>query len=101
MEKIKWSDGFEYNSSAEKYIKRYNSSLGTWRDFCSTCGASVAWHSEKEAGQLDVAAGILRSEDGALARSWIEWSTTDVHFKEDAIDLELVKIVEKNLNNLC
>lgn len=100
MKRLRWADGAEYNSSAERFIKRYNSSPGTWRDFCSDCGASVTWHSDKEAGQADIAAGILRSEDGALARSWIDWQATEVSFKEDAVDRKFVEIVERNLSKL-
>lgn len=95
-----WSDGTGYESSAEKYVKKHNSSEGVWRDFCTTCGASVSWQSKKEPGEMDIAAGILRSPDGALAKSFIDWDTTKLHFAEDALDEALIRQVSENLKNI-
>ncbi|KAK5086901.1 hypothetical protein LTR05_004071 [Lithohypha guttulata] len=100
FEKVSWPDGSTYSEGATKYAKRFNSSEGTWRDFCPECGASVSWHSDKEAGQMDIAAGILRAEEGALARRWINWRTTKIHFTEDAVDAAQVQLLQDNLHNL-
>lgn len=49
---------------------------------------------------MDIAFGLLRSEDGALAKSWFNWRTHKVYYPEDAVDEELVQTVRENLKML-
>ena len=38
--------------------------------------------------ELDLAVGILRSEDGSMARSWLEWDWGRCSFAEECVDGE-------------
>ena len=51
----------------------YWSSEDGCRSFCSVCGASVFYTYEHRQEIVNVAAGILRAEEGALARRWLSW----------------------------
>ena len=78
-------------------LQQYQSSAGIFREFCSTCGATVFWHCEERPDLIDVSVGLLRSNTGALAEDWLEWETGRVSFKEDALDQELVTALELGL----
>jgi len=98
--KVVWGDGMVFDGSAHPSITRFQSSDHANRDFCSKCGASVLYTSSTQPGQLDVAFGLLRAKDGALAKSFIEWDTGKIHHQEDAFDKELLKRVKDNLGAL-
>jgi hypothetical protein len=78
-------------------LRKYQSSPGTFREFCSICGATVFWHCEERPHLIDVSVGLLRSETGARAEDWLEWETGRVSFKEEALDQELVSALELGL----
>jgi hypothetical protein len=80
-------------------LQQYQSSPGNFREFCSTCGATVFWHCDERPDLIDVSAGLLRSESGARAEDWLEWETGRVSFKEEALDQELVKALEVGLKH--
>ena len=71
-------------------LKRYDSSEGVYREFCSRCGATVFWHSDSRPGLIDVSAGLLDAEEGARAESWLGWKTERVSFQEEAQNKELI-----------
>jgi len=71
-------------------LKQYNSSERTYRDFCSTCGATVFWHDESRPKLIDVSAGLLDAAEGARAESWLEWRTNRVSFEEEALNKALI-----------
>lgn len=71
-------------------LKRYDSSEGTHREFCSKCGATVFWHSDSRPGLIDVSAGLLDAEEGARAESWLGWKTERVSFEEEAQNKDLI-----------
>lgn len=54
-------------------LRHYWSSEDGCRSFCSVCGASVFYTYEHRQEIVNVAAGILRAEEGALARRWLSW----------------------------
>lgn len=78
-------------------LKRYSHSKGAYRDFCSTCGATVFWHCDERPGILDVSAGLLDAEEGARAEDWFEWATEKVSFEECAQNKALVASVSRGL----
>lgn len=98
--KVVWGDGMAYDGSAHPSITRFQSSDHAHRDFCSKCGASVLYSSTRQPGLVDIAFGLLRAKDGALAKSFIEWDTGKIHHQEDALDQELLKHVKDNLGTL-
>jgi hypothetical protein len=56
----------------------YPSSPGVLRSFCGTCGATVFYSSDKRDPSdglqvVDVATGILRAPEGAMAEKWLTW----------------------------
>lgn len=71
-------------------LKQYNSSKGTYREFCSTCGATVFWHDETRSNLIDVSVGLLDAVEGARAESWLEWRTVRVSFEEEAQSKALI-----------
>lgn len=87
-------------------LGHYESSSGTCRDFCLTCGATVFWY-KLNTGTISVACGLLEPNvKGAVrAESCLDWekapkpvsddqsvwSPEVVWFSEDAIDAQFVK----------
>lgn len=60
--------------------KTYASSPGVLRSFCGTCGATVFYsHDERKHLKpgnwhiVDIATGILRAPEGAMAENWLTW----------------------------
>ena len=78
-------------------LKQYNSSPGCYREFCSTCGATVFWHCEERPELIDLSVGILRAPEGSRAEEWLEWWTDRVSFKEEAFDIRLANVLESRL----
>lgn len=60
----------------------YKSAKDVSRTFCSTCGASISYRREEEAGVVKVAAGLLEAQ-GSRAEDCVEW-IDEVHGLEDA-----------------
>lgn len=54
-------------------LKHYWSSADACRSFCSTCGASVFYSCDSRQDIVNVAAGLLRAEEGPMARRWLSW----------------------------
>ena len=71
-------------------LKRYDSSKGVYREFCSKCGATVFWHSDSRPDLIDVSVGLLDAEEGARAESWLGWKTERVSFEEEAQNKDLI-----------
>ena len=78
-------------------LKRYKSSEGTFREFCSRCGATVFWHCDQRPHLIDVSVGLLDAMEGARAETWLEWWTDRVSFEEDAHNRELVSRLSAGL----
>ncbi len=72
-------------------LKRYESSEGVQREFCSRCGATVFWHADRRPGIVDVSVGLLDAEEGARAEEWLEWETGRISFGEEALNKELIE----------
>jgi hypothetical protein len=81
-------------------LKQIESSDGCYREFCSTCGATVFWHCDFRPDLVDVSVGLLRASEGSRASTWLDWWTERVSFREDALDKKLVQQLEQNLSNL-
>ena len=50
--------------AGEELILRYKSSPGVERTFCSRCGSTLQFISQKNAGIIDVALGVLDDDPG-------------------------------------
>jgi hypothetical protein len=78
-------------------LRCYSSSPGVFRHFCRTCGAA-AFVTKDNQGWVDVAAGLLRAEEGARAGRWLEW--TELGFLEEATDQILVDGLRKEFRKI-
>lgn len=98
------SNLFRPNGSALTFdlgtLQSFESSPGATREFCRRCGATVFWHNTERPGVVDVSVGLLRAPDGVLARSWLKWWTERVSFAEEALDKQLINLLQSNLVNL-
>lgn len=70
------------------------------RSFCSGCGATVFWCDlsddvDDADGIVDISAGILRAESGAMAREWLEWSEGYISHEEEMLDKTQRECVKK------
>lgn len=54
-------------------LKHYWSSPEACRSFCADCGASVFYSCDSRQDIVNVAAGLLRAEEGSMARRWLSW----------------------------
>lgn len=100
FENIIWGDGAVYDGSPHQAITTYRSSDHASWDFCSKCGAAVFYRSSKRPERADVAMGIIRAEDGALARSLVRWDTEKTPHFEEAMEKTLLEITKSNLSKL-
>lgn len=78
-------------------LKRYESSQGTYRDFCSHCGATVFWSSEARPELINVSVGLLDAESGVRAEEWLEWCTERVSFQEIALNRGFISQLSEGL----
>lgn len=85
-------------------LRTYKSSENVMRSFCSVCGAIVFFalsepNQTAEEMLLDVAVGLLDAPEGARAEDWLEWCTSRLSFREDAVGRadSLADGVEKGL----
>lgn len=70
-------------------LKHYWSSHDTCRSFCGKCGAAISYWCAQRPEELDITVGILRSDDGSLARKWLGWVWGECSFSEESTNLEL------------
>jgi hypothetical protein len=61
------------------------------RSFCRTCGTAVFYNADDRPEITNIAAGILRADEGLLARSWLCWSWGETSFEEEATDREITE----------
>lgn len=66
-------------------LKKYESSPGAYRHFCSTCGAIVFYDAEGRMWLKDVAMGLVVSPEGVKSKSWFGWRTRRLGYRDDAI----------------
>lgn len=78
-------------------LRHHQSSEGTWRSFCSTCGASVFYYTDKEERKdvVDIAVGLLRAASGSMGRGWLGWADGEVSYGQEGVDQAQVKLVER------
>lgn len=81
-------------------LRGFESSKGAMREFCSLCGATIFWHNTERPGVVDVSVGILRAEEGAMARNWLNWWTERVSFSEDSFNKQLIAQLKCGLQSL-
>ena len=79
-------------------LKQYQSSQGTYREFCSKCGATMFWHDETRPQLIDVSIGILSADEGSRAESWLEWKTDRISFEEEGHNKALVRRLSEGLH---
>ena len=78
-------------------LKQYKSSEGSYREFCSKCGATVFWHSDQRPDLVDVSVGLLDADEGARAETWLEWHTDRVSFEEEGQNRDTVSRLSAGL----
>jgi hypothetical protein len=74
-------------AEAMKNMGHYESSEGTHRYFCRTCGAKV-FYDRAGLDRLDVALGLFEAAEGSRAEDWFMWNPDceDVSYLSDAVD---------------
>ena len=72
-------------------LKHYWSSPDCCRSFCSHCGAAVFYTVDRRQEVVNIAAGLLRAEEGVMARRWLSWQWGRVSWKDEATDQEIMK----------
>lgn len=66
----------------DNLLRSFESSPGTFREFCPCCGATVFWHSSMRPDLIDVSVGLLHASEGARAESLLEWWRGRCSFSE-------------------
>ncbi|TFK99686.1 hypothetical protein BDV98DRAFT_570690 [Pterulicium gracile] len=64
--------GIDPATKLPKSLRKYESSPGHFRSFCSTCGSSIHWHHQNEGEELESLEMLTGSiDDGSLeAATW-------------------------------
>ncbi|KIW90221.1 uncharacterized protein Z519_08865 [Cladophialophora bantiana CBS 173.52] len=87
------AEGDQEGSNGNATLRHIWSSKDTCRSFCGRCGATIFyWHNERPE-VVDVSVGILRSEDGAMAKNWLSWRKEGPSWKDDCVDEELLQAI--------
>lgn len=86
LDNVQMADGKPLDLSAGT-LKYHNSSKGVYRYFCRTCGATV-FCAKDDQSWIDIAAGLLRAEEGARAERWLDWR--EIGYPDEATDQELI-----------
>jgi hypothetical protein len=55
--------------------KKYSSSPGVWRSFCSDCGSPIAYRSDRRSEIIDLYVGTL--DDPGLVQAWCHVQTNE------------------------
>lgn len=66
-------------------VKKYSSSPGCYRYFCSKCGATCFYDADDRQFMKDVAIGLLDAPEGARAETWLGWRTNRLGYREDSV----------------
>lgn len=66
-------------------LKAYRSSFGVIRYHCSSCSASVFYQKDDRPGLISIAVGLMSAPEEARADTWLEWDTSGIGFREDAV----------------
>lgn len=83
-------EGREANRGLE-VLQHFWSTKDACRSFCSTCGSTVFYWNENRKDIVNIAAGILRAEEGSLARRWFYWQPGMVSWKDEVVDREILE----------
>ncbi|KAF2225494.1 hypothetical protein BDZ85DRAFT_257578 [Elsinoe ampelina] len=84
-EAAKWLEGVKLadrDITSRDPVQLYRPAPGVERYRCEKCGARILLVERKRPGVVKIAAGLLRSEDGARPEDWIAWELDADH--EDA-----------------
>lgn len=84
------AEGRDANRGLEA-LTHYWSSENACRSFCGMCGSTVFFWYEKRPEIVNVAAGILRAEEGALARRWLYWQPGMASWKDEVVDKDILE----------
>ena len=71
------------------HYMRSGAEWDAYRAFCSTCGASVLYDFSDRPDITNIAAGLIKAEEGIMARRWVSWSWGETSFKDSYIDREV------------
>ena len=71
------------------HYKRFNGKYDAYRAFCSECGASVFYNFSDRLDVTNIGAGLVRAEEGIMARRWISWRWGGLSYKDSTIDREV------------
>ena len=88
------SEGQAANRGLEA-LKHFWSSKEACRSFCGTCGSTVFYWNENRKEIVNISVGILRAEEGSLARRWFYWQPGMVSWKDEAVDKNILEAYMK------
>lgn len=71
------------------HYKRNAGEYDAYRAFCSTCGASVFYNFSDRLGITNIGAGLVKAEEGVMARRWISWEWGHLSYKDSCVDREI------------
>lgn len=86
LDKVQMVSGRSLDFSM-KSLQKYSSSPEVHRYFCEKCGAAIFVAKDNQSW-IDIAAGLLRAEEGVRAERWLNWK--EVGFPDEATDQSLV-----------
>jgi len=79
------------SANSNQRLKHYWSSQDACWSHCGKCGAAMYYWNEKRKEEVDILVGVLRAEEGAMARRWLEWKWGSVGFEEEVVDAEVIE----------
>ncbi|KAH0841300.1 hypothetical protein FOPE_06426 [Fonsecaea pedrosoi] len=83
----------EEGSNEITTLRHIWSSKNACRSFCGRCGATVFYWNNSRPEVVDVSVGVLRGQNGAMARDWLSWRKEGPSSKDDCVDEELRKAI--------
>lgn len=65
--------------------KSFRSTPNVLRTFCGTCGATVFYSCKERPTVVDIAVGLLRAPEGAMAENWAVWRAGKASWLQDGL----------------
>lgn len=81
-------------------LKHFWSSGDVCRSFCGSCCATVFYWCDDRPAVVDIAVGLVRAEEGAMARRWLWWRWDKVSWAEEAVEKDVLQAILSREGNM-
>lgn len=74
----------DFNNLPDNCLTAYETSEGTIRHFCKSCGATAFAYEKDRPNVVRVSVGLFSAAEGTRAETWLKWRAQRIGFEEQA-----------------